>query len=150
MLAAQNGAVRVRVSVADDSLRATPVLATLVSEGRVISQTEVMHGSTVGLRGPIGLVDLRAEAPGLVTEVRRGVHAVNPALQAPGMVEFVMRAGQGVRVVEYAEGGLAREEVARRLRELEAAVAALLGAVDSLRAELAEAREEIARIETGG
>jgi hypothetical protein len=36
-----------------------------------------------------------------------------------------MRAGTGVRTVEYAIGGLSREEIAARLAKLEAAMAEL-------------------------
>lgn len=50
----------------------------------------------------------------------------------------------------YAEGGLAREEVARRLRELETAVTKLRATVDSLQKKLAQAKEEIARIKNKG
>lgn len=148
-LAAQSGSVRVRVSIADDSLRGIPVLVTLLAGGGVISQSEVLHGKTANLKGPVGLVDLRTEGAGMLTEVKQGVHAVNPTQQAPGTFEFVMHAGVGARIVEYAEGGLAREEVAHRLRELEAHVAVLRGVVDSVREELASTRGELAVIRGG-
>jgi hypothetical protein len=43
-----------------------------------------------------------------------------------------IRAGQGVRTVEYATGGLSREEIAARLNELSAKVAALTEQVGKL------------------
>jgi hypothetical protein len=42
-------------------------------------------------------------------------------------LNFVVRPGQGAHVVEYAAGGLAREEVAERIAALEAEVATLKG-----------------------
>ncbi len=51
-----------------------------------------------------------------MTEVKRGVR-VFEGRQAS--VEFVIRPGKGVRIVEYSTGGLAREEVATRLDRLE-------------------------------
>lgn len=69
---------------------------------------------------PPGLYDVRAEGQGAVTEVKRGVHVF--AGQDLN-VNFVMHAGTGLRTVEYATGGLSREEVAARLAKLEAAVA---------------------------
>ena len=42
-----------------------------------------------------------------------------------GSLIAVVRPGQGAHVVEYATGGLAREEVAARIAKLEAAVANL-------------------------
>ena len=145
-LAAQSGSLLVRVRIADDSLRGTPVLVTLLSDGSVISQSEVLHGKSASLQGPVGLVDLRAEGAGMLTEVKQSVHAVNPMQQAAGTFEFVMRAGEGARTVGYAEGGLAREEVAHRLRGLEESIAELRGVVDSLQQELARTREELSTI----
>jgi len=42
-----------------------------------------------------------------------------------GSLMFVMRSGKGAHMVEYATGGLSREEVAARLAKLESAVAQL-------------------------
>ena len=42
------------------------------------------------------------------------------------MIAGPMRAGQGVKIVEYATGGLSREEMAARLQRLEAAIAELM------------------------
>ena len=42
-------------------------------------------------------------------------------------LQFVLRPGEGAHVIEFAEGGLAREEVAARIAALEAEVARLKG-----------------------
>jgi hypothetical protein len=69
-----------------------------------------------------GVYDVRVEGEGLVTEVKRGVHAFAGQKTE---VTFQVRSGQGVRIVEYATGALPREEIAARLAKLEAQVAEL-------------------------
>jgi hypothetical protein len=72
----------------------------------------------------VGTYDVRVEGDGIVTEVKRGVTLAGPKNMT---LNFVVRPGQGVHVVEYATGGLAREEVAQKIAALEAAVAELKG-----------------------
>ena len=61
-----------------------------------------------------GVYDIRAEGDGMITEEKRGVHVfANRELD----LIFVMHAGKGVHIVEYATGGLSREEVAARLEK---------------------------------
>ena len=63
--------------------------------------------------------DVRVESEGSRTEVKRGI------VLTPGDntgLRFNMTPGIGLHVVEYSTGGLAREEVAVRLRTLETLV----------------------------
>jgi len=111
------------------SLNGKPVMVSIVQDGQVVEQQETKFPENKGL-GPLepGAYDVRAEADGVVTEVKRGVHIV----QGKNLdVQFALRPGQGAHVVEYASGGLSREEVAARLAKLEAAV-------KQLQAQLAE------------
>ena len=99
------------------------VMISIVSDGGVIKQQEVeVSGLPPNFTVPAGVYDVRAEGDGMMTVVKRGVHAT-PA--GSTKVLAPMRPGKGVRTIEYATGGLAREEVAARLAKLEAAVAQL-------------------------
>lgn len=69
-----------------------------------------------------GTYDVRIEGDGMVTEEKHGVHVF---AGKDGSLMFVMRSGQGAHIVEYATGGLSREEVATRLAKLESAVVQL-------------------------
>lgn len=66
-----------------------------------------------------GSYDVRVEGVGAITVVKNGV-AVNP-LETRELT-FDLKPGQGVRIIEYATGGLAREEIAVRIKQLEAAI----------------------------
>ena len=74
---------------------------------------------------PLGQYDVRVEGEGFVTETKRGVQL---ASRQNLTLQFVLRPGEGAHVVEFAEGGLAREEVAARIVALEAELAKLRGA----------------------
>ena len=116
----------VRVTVADDSFQALkqrPVMVSVIKDGEVLKQTETGLNSNVHFNLPAGMYDLRFEGDGMQTLVKRGVH-VNDG-EKTEIVGGPMRAGTGVRTVEYAVAGLSREEVAARLAKLEAAVAEL-------------------------
>jgi hypothetical protein len=65
----------------------------------------------------------------VISEVKRGVQ-VFPGKD--GSLMAVVRPGKGVHIVEYAVGGLAREEVAARLNKLDTQVAQLQSAVAQL------------------
>jgi hypothetical protein len=72
---------------------------------------------------PPGLYDIRLEGDGMRTLVKRGIH-VKAGEETP-VIGGPMVAGTGVKIVEYATGGLSREEMAARLAKLEAALAEL-------------------------
>ena len=108
---------------ADAAVRGRPVMVSVIRDGSVIQQSETVLPSAKSVdQLPLGAYDVRVEGDGLMTEVKRGVQ-----VNADNRLElhFVMRPGQGVHIVEYATGGLAREEVAARLARLDSAVAAL-------------------------
>lgn len=97
------------------------VMISVLGDGAVVKQQEVeVSGLPPNFTLPVGVYDVRVEGAGIVTVVKRGVHVT---AKASTKVIAPMRPGQGVRIVEYATGGLAREEVAARLAKLEAAVA---------------------------
>lgn len=119
------------VQVSDNGLAGRPVMVSFIQEGAIFFQeetttTESPNVVSVGSQdSPAGVYDVRVEGDGIVTEVKRGVTLAGPKNMT---LQFVVRPGQGVHVVEYATGGLAREEVAQKIAALEAAVAELKGA----------------------
>ena len=116
-----SGAMYVRTSSGGAAFSQTfPVMISALRSGQIVNQGEtlVAGGNSALKLGelPVGTYDVRVEGEGIMTEVKRGVR-VFEGRQAP--VEFVIRPGKGVRIVEYSTGGLAREEVATRLDRLE-------------------------------
>lgn len=124
---AQQASGNLQVAVAPDPTVALSkglkgvVMISVLRDGAVVKQQEVeVSGLPPNFTLPVGVYDVRVEGDGVVTLVKRGVHVTandSTKVIAP------MRPGQGARTVEYATGGLAREEVAARLAKLEAAVA---------------------------
>ncbi len=111
-----------------DAFVGRPVMVSAVQDGRIVTQYEVNLSKapnkahvTLDRLAP-GTADVRVEGDGLVTEVKRGVQVF---AGRDGLLQFVVQPGEGVHTVEYAIGGLAREEVAARLMKLEAAVSGL-------------------------
>lgn len=68
---------------------------------------------------PAGSYDVRVEGEGAITIAKNSVAVI--AGQTRALV-FDLHPGQGVKVIEYATGGLSREEVAARIKKLEATV----------------------------
>jgi hypothetical protein len=103
-------------------------MVSVIKNGAVLVQNEVVLPATQEFnRLQVGTFDVRVEGDGLVTEVKRGVQVMS----GQGLdLHFVMRLGQGVHTVEYATGGLSREEVAAHLQRLDSAVAALQRATE--------------------
>ncbi|MGH7588306.1 MAG: hypothetical protein ACRELU_06925 [Gemmatimonadota bacterium] len=118
------------VEVSDNALAGRPVMVSFIQDGAIFFQeetttTESPNVVSVGSQdSPAGVYDVRVEGDGIVTEMKRGVTLAGPKNMT---LNFVVRPGQGVHVVEYATGGLAREEVAQKIAALEAAVAELKG-----------------------
>lgn len=118
--------LNVGISAASDSYKALvdiPVMVSVIKEGRLIKQTESHLNSNVGFALPAGTYDIRLEGEGMQTLVKRGI-LVNEG-ERTQVVGGPMRVGTGVRVIEYATGGLSREEIAARLQKLEAALSEL-------------------------
>lgn len=128
------GRLFVNVLAPDRSLKDHPFTASAVCDGRIVFQQDGSLSAPPNKGGvrldrlPLGLCDVRVESEGLVTEVKRGVQV----FERDRTVEVVLRPGQGVHIVEFAEGGLAREEVAARLRALEADMEKVKGELDAL------------------
>jgi len=121
----QHISIRVFLAVNQQALSGRPAMVSVIRDGRIVQQSEVnlttaMEFNSDSIRP--GVYDVRVEGEGLVTEVKRGVHAFAGQKTE---VTFQVRSGQGVHVVEYATGALPREEIAARLAKLEAQVAEL-------------------------
>jgi hypothetical protein len=99
------------------------VMVSVIKDGKVIKQMEVHLNSNAGFTLPPGTYDIRVEGEKMQTIVKRGI-LVNQG-ETTHVIGGPMRVGTGVRVIEYATGGLSREELAARLEKLEAAMAAL-------------------------
>jgi hypothetical protein len=116
------------VLVSDNAIAGRPVMVSFIGDGAIVYQgetttTENPNTVSVGEDLTSGVYDVRVEGDGIVTEMKRGVTLAGSNMT----LNFVVRPGQGAHVVEYAAGGLPREEVAERLAALEAEVAALKG-----------------------
>ena len=127
-VSAQQGTTNltVRTSVADDSfeaLKQRPVMVSVVKDGQVVKQMDALLNSSASFSVPAGLYDVRLEGDGMQTLVKRGIH-VNEGAET-SVIGGPMHKGVGVKVIEYATGGLSREEVAARLAKLETAVTEL-------------------------
>ena len=130
------GGLNMGLTATDRALNGRPIMISAIRDGNVVNQHEVQFGVVAGETVsstrldllPAGVCDVRVEGEGIVTEVKRGVH-VYPGRD--GSLRFVVRPGAGVHIVEYATGGLSREEIAARIEKLEAAVTQLQKAVQS-------------------
>ncbi len=128
------GRVYAVVLALDKSFKDRPFTASAICDGRIVYQQDGSleappNKESVTLGGlPLGICDVRVETEGMFTEVKKGVQV----FEQDRRVEFVLRPGEGVHIVEIAEGGLAREEVAARLRALEAGLEQIKGEIKSL------------------
>jgi hypothetical protein len=115
----------------DEQRAGMPAMVTFLRDGEVVFQGETVlvrgpNTASVGAQSqPMGQYDVRVEGEGFVTETKRGVQLASTQNLS---LQFVLRPGEGAHVVEFAPGGLAREEVAQRLMALEAEIAELRGA----------------------
>lgn len=117
------GSIYNHFTVTDKALQGRPVMISLIRGSQVVEQQETGLFSDKRItQVPPGAYDVRVEGDGAVTEVKRGIHVF--ANREIDLV-FLIHAGKGVHIVEYATGGLSREEVAARLEKLEASVAQL-------------------------
>jgi hypothetical protein len=126
-LPAQTGDISAHFTASAPSLEGHPAMITVLRDGSVVAQGETtLRGEHALNRLEAGTDDIRVESDGAVTEVKRGVHVIaGQTLQ----LQFALHPGKGVHIVEYATGGLSREEVAARLNRLDAAVDSLRTAV---------------------
>ena len=121
----QHCAIRVFLSVNQQALSGRPAMVSAIRDGRIVQQSEAnlttgMEFNTDSIKP--GVYDVRVEGEGLVTEVKRGVHAFAGQKTE---VTFQVRSGKGVHIVEYAIGALPREEIAARLAKLESQIVEL-------------------------
>jgi hypothetical protein len=120
-----HGSISLRLRVNEHSLSGRPAMVSAIRDGNIIEQEEVplSEGRELGSDNMRpGVYDVRVEGEGIVTEIKRGIHVFNGQRTE---IVFDVRPGKGVHIVEYATGGLSREEVAARLAKLEAEVAEL-------------------------
>jgi hypothetical protein len=131
LLAQEKGWVDVVYRPLEASVARGTYTVTFIKEGKIVFQDEkppycpdgdcrgVMRNSGYGYNLPVGTYDVRVEGEGAITVVKYGI-AVTSA--AGRQILFDLRSGQGVKIFEYAKGVLTREEMATRLKELEAVV----------------------------
>ena len=98
-------------------------MVSVINDGAVVKQREVHFNSSATFALPAGVYDVRLEGDAMQTLVKRGIH-VNEG-DVTHVVGGPMRAGTGVKTIEFATAGLSREEAAARLAKLETAVADL-------------------------
>lgn len=110
-------------------LKGVPAMISVLQNGNLIDQVEITLPGAKNFTQPAGLYDVRVEAEGALTEVKRGVHVFTGHQLT---LAFVLKAGKGLHTVEYAMGGLAREEVAARLNKLDTEVADLQAQMQKL------------------
>jgi hypothetical protein len=135
--------ITIEITPSDNSLKGRPIMVSAIRDGKVVDQGEVriqesMASAWVGATATFnsslpGAYDVRIEGEGIITEVKRGVQVIRDRGTS---VRFVARPGKGVHIVEYATGGLAREEIATRLEKLEADVIQLQKAREELTARI--------------
>jgi hypothetical protein len=112
-----------------------PILVSLIRDGQVLYQVETlsggypMDGGAAEIPSPPkswevlpGQYEVRVEGEGLQTVVKRFQVVAG---EQKHDVYMDIQPGEGVRIIEYATGGLSREETAGRIRKLEASVADL-------------------------
>lgn len=136
-LTAESGRLFVVVKVADNVLADTPARASAITpDGVLLDYAEELLSRSPNTQSFMldglapGIVDVRVEGEGMVTEVKKGVPVFAGRDEK---VSVVVRPGVGVHIVEYAVAGLSREEVAARLAQLEAETASLRSEIAALR-----------------
>lgn len=133
----QNFNIRVNVAQASyQALREIPVMVSVIKDGAVFRQQKTQLNSSVRFAVPAGLFDVRLEGAGMETLVKGGVQVLEG--QDTELIGGPMKAGTGIRIVGYATGGLAREEVAARLAKLDGEVADLKASLAKVETKLAE------------
>ncbi len=133
------GRLFVVVKVSDNALAELPARASAITpEGRLVDYAEELLSRAPNVQSfmleplPEGQYDVRVEGEGLVTEVKRGVPVFAGRDER---VQVVVRPGEGLHVVEYAVACLSREEVAKRLAQLEAETSRLRAELEGLRSQ---------------
>lgn len=104
-----------------------PVLVSLLRDGKLVRQTELTidrwSDTVAPFRDlPFGTYTVKFEAPGIQTVVKKGL--VVSATSAP-IVIADLKAGKGVRQIEYGVEGDPTAALKARVRQLEAELAAL-------------------------
>ena len=117
--------IHVFLATNQQALSGRPAMVSAIRDGRIVQQSEANLTTSIDFNTDSikpGVYDVRVEGEGLVTEVKRGVHAFAGQKTE---ITFQVQSGKGVHIVEYATGALPREEIAARLARLEAQVAEL-------------------------
>jgi hypothetical protein len=99
------------------------VMVSCIKDGKIFSQGETKTGYNLGCPpSAAGIYEVRVEGDGIITEVKRGLHVFDGQTTS---IRFEVKRGTGVHIVEYATGGLSREEVAAQLSDHSAELAVL-------------------------
>lgn len=119
----ETGTIRVSPINPDKALHSQSVMVSVIKDGAIVDQREVEFGVSPNFTDLApGMYDVRFEGEGMVTLMKRGVRVIG---DKTNQLNASMQSGKGARVVEFAIGGLPREEVAERLMKLETQVAEL-------------------------
>ncbi len=129
---AQQGKVYIRLGAGGDSydaLAGTPIMVTVLRDGTIVQQSETTINNGLTWSVTPGVYDVRLEADGAVTEVKQGITVIEG--QQVSLLGR-MQAGEGLHIVEYATGGVTREELAVRLARLDEAMTGLKRELESV------------------
>ena len=131
LCAQATGSVEVEFNSTSAALSTHPAMISAIRHDSVVAQVETVLRSAARLTNlAAGEYDIRVESDGAMTELKKGVHVFEGRTLH---LQFALQPGQGVHIVEFALGGISREEVATRLQRLEAAVAELQRATPARR-----------------
>jgi hypothetical protein len=130
------GHISVATTTDEDALKHRPVMVSILADGNVVQQEEIHLTSGAAFHKlPVGTYDVRVEGDGLVTLVKRGIQVRDD--QSTNVIGGPMTPGRGVKTIEYATGGLSREELASQLKDLAARLDRIEAALNKLQPALA-------------
>jgi hypothetical protein len=118
------GRITVSTNSDDEKLTNSPVMVSVIRDGTILQQSEVRIGTSTTFSDLLlGSYEVRIEGDGCKTLVKRGLQVTNN--NNTYILGGPLEKGKGVHIVEYATGGLSREELADRLAKIEAMLAKL-------------------------
>lgn len=132
--AEEAGSVHVVYRPFDANVAKGTFAVSFVKDGKIVFQDEktpycpkddcqtITRNQYIPYKIAPGSYDVRVEGQGVVTVVKQGVAVISGKTRE---ISFDLRPGQGVKITEYATGGLSREEIAARIKKLEEAVESL-------------------------
>ncbi len=126
------GQIRVTHASPEAAIARRAIMISFLQAGRVLYESQQRLGECCGLSSgelPPGTYDVRIEGEGIVTEVRRGLLVISKR-QTDVIID--LKAGKGLHTVDYATGGLSREELHARLNAIDSNLADIKKAIAQL------------------